>query len=62
MCAATNPVAEPPQWLIDMIAVRPKPVQSIPARHNAFWNGIGASPAERFNTSTSWAEILMPHG
>jgi Bifunctional DNA primase/polymerase, N-terminal len=59
----TDIIAEAPEWLLAMIVDRPKPVQPIrPSRRSTFWNSLGSSPAERFNASTSWADILMPHG
>jgi Bifunctional DNA primase/polymerase, N-terminal len=54
-----HPVATPPRWLIDMIVERPKP-KPVPRRRT--YTGSGTSPADLFNASNSWADVLIPHG
>jgi hypothetical protein len=59
-----GPIPAPPQWFIDLVTVpppKPQPRQS-KTRSSNFWQRYGGSPAERYNASTSWADVLMPHG
>jgi hypothetical protein len=58
------PVATAPRWLIDLIRPRTRAPRSIPRSSgllsgSSTWTG---SPAEDFNASHTWAEVLMPHG
>lgn len=58
-----HPVAAPPGWLADMIVEKSKTSRQPEQQgRNEFEAGFGASPADQFNASTSWAEILTPHG
>lgn len=62
-----HPVAAPPQWLIDLLLPEKKPHTITPAwarsplhgQHSGFFSG---SIADSYSQSTSWSEILGPHG
>jgi len=54
------PVAAPPAWLIELL--RPERVEPKPASRKLFSMLSGPSVADKFSESTSWADILTPHG
>lgn len=58
------PLVEAPRWLIDLIrppAPAPRPAPRAAALLSAS-HGWGRSPADDFNASHTWEEILTPHG
>lgn len=59
-----RPVAAPPRWLIELL--RPKPEKTArtitPAPRSPLSGRWGGSIADDFSATTSWAEILEPHG
>jgi Bifunctional DNA primase/polymerase, N-terminal len=55
-----RPVAAPPAWLIELL--RPERVKRTPAPRKLLSMLSGPSVADRFTESTSWADILEPHG
>ncbi len=55
------PVAAPPAWLVDLIVDRPKAtLPRSPRSVSTFWHG--QSIADSYSATTSWADILQPHG
>jgi hypothetical protein len=55
------PVAAPPRWLIDLL--RPEfPTTRCSAGRKQGSRAPGTNPADTFCASTSWADILEPHG
>jgi hypothetical protein len=57
-----HPVAAPPAWLVDMIVERPRVHQPKPQQRKMFWHTYGPSIADDYTASTSWDDILTPHG
>jgi hypothetical protein len=59
-------VAEPPEWLADLIVVRerrsPAVAQIRPPWRQSWQSAGGSSIADEFSANTSWVEILDPHG
>ena len=55
-----RPVAAPPDWLVALL--RPEPPKVAIPRPRRLSQFSGPSIADRFTASTSWAEILEPHG
>lgn len=56
-----RPVADPPQWLVDLLRVEPPQPAARPARRtDVLFNG--PSIADQFEASTTWSEVLEPHG
>jgi hypothetical protein len=56
------PVAAPPAWLIELLLPE-RHVTVHPTQRRSFWTARpGTSIADRFSASTSWSEILSPHG
>lgn len=55
-----GPIAEPPQWLIDLI--RPEPITLTPRSARRLFTHTGPSIADDFCTSATWADVLNPHG
>lgn len=53
-------IAAPPAWLIDLLTVPPLPIEAKPK--GRFWSRFTTSIADRYAETTSWAEILQPHG
>lgn len=56
-----HPVAAPPPWLVDLIVERPRVAPPHPPRPSS-WLWHGSSIADSYCASTSWADILEPHG
>jgi hypothetical protein len=58
-----GPIPDPPEWFTSIVTVPPPQLhlQRNP-RGNTFWQRTGSSPAERYNATMSWADVLMPHG
>ena len=56
------PVAAPPAWLIDLIVEQPRVTPPRAPRSVARWSSHGPSIADSFCESTSWADVLEPHG
>jgi hypothetical protein len=59
-----KPVADPPAWLIDLLLpahriTPPRPRSPLQGRLRGFFSG---SIADKYDASTTWPEILMPHG
>lgn len=54
-----RPVASPPAWLVKLL--RPAPLPPASSRRPVA-PMAGTSVADRYTTSTSWADILAPHG
>jgi hypothetical protein len=61
-----HPVAAPPRWLINMIVEKPArritPARPRSSFHGRLSGSFSGSIADRFSASTSWADILTPHG
>jgi len=61
-----SPIADPPGWLVDLIRPPAAPPSSGGHNgqkgHNLWWGSSSPSPADVFTTSTTWAQILDPHG
>jgi len=55
-------VASPPLWLVDLIVERPRVAAPRQSRSLTPWSSHGPSIADSFCESTSWADILEPHG
>lgn len=64
-------VADPPRWLIDLLRPAPRPPRQCSssggARHRPGDNDLtawspGSSPADGYTASTTWAQVLEPHG
>ena len=57
-----RPVADPPDWLVELVTPAP-PTFSAPKSFapRSFWNG-GGSIADDYSESTSWTDVLEPHG
>lgn len=53
------PIAEPPQWLVDLTRPPRTATQSTARQNNRFG---GTSIAEDFTASITWGQILQPHG
>jgi hypothetical protein len=53
-------VVAPPAWLIELL--RPERVKPTPAPRKLFSVLRGPSVADKFTESTSWVDILTPHG
>lgn len=56
------PVADPPEWLIELVRVQPKPVRTYAPRPVSLDPGRSSSIADRFCVSATWADVLLPHG
>lgn len=57
-----HPVAAPPPWLVDLIVERPRIPEPRAPQSAPRWFSCGPSIADSYRESTSWAEILEPHG
>jgi hypothetical protein len=55
-----RPVVAPPAWLIELL--RPERVEPTLAPRKLLSVFSGPSVADKFTESTSWADILTPHG
>jgi hypothetical protein len=56
------PVVHAPRWLVNLVR---RPTPTVTPRSTPRLTGShvwGRSPADDFNASSTWAEILMPHG
>jgi hypothetical protein len=57
------PVAELPAWLAELLVEPERPVQAVPRSGGLYVGRLtGPSPVEEINRSTSWHDVLMPHG
>jgi hypothetical protein len=56
-----RPVAAPPEWLIELLLPERIAPKTAPRRPFPTF-GCGPSIADRFTASTSWTDILTPHG
>jgi hypothetical protein len=54
------PIADTPAWLAALVVRQPPPPRK-PARHRRF-ESFFSSPADTYDATTSWADILEPHG
>lgn len=56
-------VATPPDWFVNLVT-KPQqpPAPPRPPRRKTLMEEYFGSPADQYSTSTSWADILEPHG
>lgn len=64
-------IADPPRWLIDLLRPAPRPPRQCsssgggrrrPADNDLTAWSTGSSPADTYTASTTWAQVLEPHG
>ena len=66
--AVDAPIVAAPDWLIELIAVPLAPLRAERSIQEKFFAGtgrgvmLGDSPADIFTDSTSWSDVLEPHG
>lgn len=57
----TSPIADPPTWVVDLLTLPPPNlIQRTKRTLRTIFDG--PSVADTFSTSTSWSEVLEPHG
>jgi hypothetical protein len=56
------PISDTPAWLAALVAKQPPPPKKPVARHRRSTSAFNSSPADTYDATTSWADVLEPHG